>query len=280
MTPTPLARTLARMFIRTSLLTLVVLFTINPVHAGYISITTGISECRMPDENCLVNLSIVNRGNEAAYDSRIVLQLPEGFTAKKSTIAMGKLNVNRTMKGEAILERTQEKLPGLYPGIIIVEYKDANLRPFSAVVAFNIVLETLTSSPIKGVIDEVTLAGEKMETLKVRLKNSDDREYKITAALYIPRELSAKEIKKELDIPALGEGRVEFEISSFSALPGSTYPIFVAVTHEDGGQAYSTFVNGVVRVEKESPLFSTKNMVAILVILLIVFALYQVRGWR
>ncbi len=269
---------------RTLFLTLIVLVFVStvlaPVHAGYISISTRVSKCWMTDEtgSCPINVSIVNMGDEAAYDARIVFLLPEGFTAENTAVSIGKLEVNRTMQAQVVLKRTKKILPGLYPGILLVEYKDANMRPFSAIVAFDIVQDTLTASPIKGVADEITLAGERSEKLKVKLKNSDDRGYKITATLFIPRELSATEIKKELEIPALGEGMVEFEISSFSALPGSTYPVFIAVTHEDGGQAYSTFVTGMVKVETESALFSTEKMMVVLAGLLIIFVLYQVRG--
>ncbi len=254
------------------------LLLVSTVYADYISISTTMEDCTIIDDSCQVAVSTENRGDEAAYDVGLIFSLPEGFDAKN--VPVGRLEIDTPVQKTININKTKAKLPGTYPGVLFVEYKDANNYPFSAIVPFDIVQNQRTASPITGLMEEIQLRGTKSKKLQLRMKNSADEAYEITVDLFLPRELDARGIKKELNISPLGEKRVEFEVNSFSALPGSTYPIFGSITHESEGKFYSTFIRGVVRIEEERSVFSEEYMLVILAVLLVIFMFYQVGDWK
>ncbi|MEE8403445.1 MAG: hypothetical protein V3R93_06800, partial [Candidatus Hydrothermarchaeaceae archaeon] len=195
---------------------------------------------------------------------------------------IGRLEINAPVREVAAVKKTGDIPPGTYPGVLFVEYRDANSYPFSAIVPFDIFQRQVTGSPITGVMEEVKLSGKQHKKLRLRMKNSADEAYKVTVELFVPRELDVKEPKAELQIPPLGEKYVEFEVSSFSALPGSTYPVFCTITHESNGKVYSTFTRGVVKIGEERPVFSENVMPIVLAVLLVIFVFYQIkdRKWK
>lgn len=270
--------TLKKQAMRILALMLAMLLWISPVYASYIALSTTVGDCVIIDEDCKLDIAIENRGDEAAYDVRFIFSLPDGLKAEDLNI--GRLDINTPVKRIVTITKTGTDIPGTYPGMLFIEYKDANRYPLSAIVPFNIAQSLATSSPITGVMEEITLRGEQHKKLKLRMKNSADESYNVTVELFVPRELGAVERKKELLITPFGEKRVEFDISSFSALPGSTYPVFSSITHESGGRFYSTFTKGVVIIKEKQSIFSENSMLIVLGILLAIFIFYQVRDRR
>ncbi|MEE8401366.1 MAG: hypothetical protein V3R86_04370 [Candidatus Hydrothermarchaeaceae archaeon] len=268
--------------IANTILLLAVVLWINPVQAGYISISTGASDCLIIEDSCPLALSIANRGDEAAYDVLLTFLLEEGFETESATV--GTLEVNATSQNMIKISKTKSKLPGTHRGVLLIEYKDANSHKFSAIVPFKIIYKQGTESPISGSMEGVKLEGKKPQTLRLRMKNSEDLAHKANVELFISKELTTKDSRRkmEVEIPPSGEEIVEFEINSLSALPGSTYPVLALISHENDGKFYSTFARGVVRVEKESLVFSEGKMLVVLAILLVAFIFFQVKDikWK
>jgi hypothetical protein len=161
-----------------------------------------------------------------------------------------------------------------------VNYKDANSYPFSALTPFNIIFKERTSTNLFGKMDETVLAGDDKEKLKLVIRNPDEESYSVKVRLYLPRELDALESEKSLIINPSAEKEIDFEVSSFSALPGSTYVVFVSMSYEDGGRAHSSVARGIIRIEEEKKIFSNQGLIVVLIVLLAILLLYQLRGRR
>jgi hypothetical protein len=127
-------------------------------------------------------------------------------------------------------------------------------------------------------MDETVLAGDDREKLKLVIKNPDEESHEITVKLHLPRELDVLESEKFLIISSSEEREVDFEVSSFSALPGSTYVVFAAMSYEEEGRMHSSVARGIIKIEEEKKIFSNQILIPTLIIFLVIFMLYQIRG--
>jgi hypothetical protein len=255
---------------------LILLFLADIVSATFISINTDITDMQIEGEFGMSSLSVRNLGDEAAFDVGLSFLLPQGFDS--DDIFVGRLNPDEGAEKEFILSIEGDILAGVYPAALVVSYKDANSYPFSAIAPFKIIQGSRTTSNVFGVFDEVTLAGDRKEKLTLSIKNPDTSSHDLSVNLYIPIELNTVESQKELFISPSSEGKVDFEISSFSALPGSTYAVFASITHEEAESAYSTFARGTIKIEEEKPFLSNRSLGAVLILLLFILLFYQFRG--
>lgn len=259
-----------------SIFVIFIFLSISQVSATYISIKTDISDLELQADAGVSSVSVRNLGDEDAFEVGLSFLLPQGFAG--GDIFVGKLNPGEGVDTKFFLSVEDDMAPGVYPAALIVSYKDANSYPFSAISPFKIISGSRTTSRVFGVFDEVTLTGDSAEKLTLSIKNPDDSGHNLNVRLYLPIELNAEESEKELVIGPLSEGKVDFKVSSFSALPGSTYAVFASIAHKESKSAYSTIARGSIKIEEEKPFLSNSVLGAALIVLLLIFLIYQLRG--
>jgi hypothetical protein len=262
---------------RGMLLSLIIfLLLVNIVSASFISITTQISDIQLGNGEGQSTFSIRNQGDETAFNVGLTLDLPPGFEAED--VFIGKLGPDEANEGSFHVTTKEDVKRGVYPAMLVVNYRDANSYPFSAITPFTIIKGERTRSRVFGVFNEVKLAGDKSERLTLSIKNPENEARNLMVHIYLPNELNVDESLKTIKIDPLDERNIVYSVSSFSALSGSTYVIFASITYEKGGAAYATFSRGTIKIVEEETLFSNQILIAVLLILLIVLLFYQFRG--
>ncbi len=255
---------------------LIPLLSVDIGSATFISINTDITDMQIDGDSGSSSLSVRNLGDEAAFDVGLSFMLPPRFDGED--IFVGRLNPEEGVEKEFFLSIEGDLLEGVYPAALVVSYKDANSYPFSAISPFKIIQGGRTTSNVIGVFEEVTLTGDKKEKLTLSIKNPDRSGHNLHVNLYLPIELNAEESQKEVFISPSSEGKVDFEVSSFSALPGSTYAVFASIAHEEAELAYSTFARGTIKIEEGRPFLSNRVLGAALIALLLILLIFQLRG--
>jgi len=234
-----------RKLIKFVFLFLVVLTT--SVSARYITLSHKVTMERIIQEDkTTVNITLLNSGDEPAYDVQLSLLLPEGVSSEP--IFLGELDPNMPKSGTFDIKINSDVIPGRYSMAILTEYKDANGYPFSSVLPKSLILKEFKSSQISGRISGITLGDKETKKLTLELRNMDQRDHNLKIKLFIPRELKADNEEKSLVLNAREEKKINFDISSFGALPGSNYVVFASLDYEDSGIHYSSTAMGIVKV--------------------------------
>lgn len=256
---------------------LILLLIPQVVLAGVISLTTTISSDVMTKDETKIHVSILNSGNEPANNVQITPLVPNSFSTEP--VSFEKLNINEPKETNFKVKLTEETIPGNYPVVILTDYADINGYPFSSVSPSSIVYKTRTISKVSGVISEVSLIDKNSKKLVLTLRNLDDTSHNIKIKMFIPRELKISEDEKEMTIGPKEEKELDFEISSLSALVGSSYLVLASIDYEDGILHYSTFARGIVKIELgKSFEFPFWLPVISFIVLLIIFFYYFKRG--
>ncbi len=250
---------------------------VGSVSATFISITNTISmETVARDNETPVNLTIVNSGDEPAYDVLVSLITPGGLDSNE--LFPGRLNPDEPYTGELKIKIDENVTPGTYTLGVITDYKDANGYPFSAISTFSLVIKKPTFSRVTARIPEITLSDKETKDLKLSIRNFDDKPHSIQVELLLPRELRSDREKKTLVIDKKSDEEISFRLSSFGALPGSNYLIFATINYEEEGSHYSSSFSGIVHVVEQRGFNMPSWLpIAIVVILILIFILYQFR---
>jgi len=254
---------------------LILLLIPHLVSAGVISLTTTISTDIMTNDTTKIHIKLINSGDEPAHDIQVSL-LTKDFSA--DPIIIGKLNPNEPFEKDFNVVLIEEILPGSYPILILTDYADANGYPFSSVSPSSIVYKTPTVSKVSGLINEVSLTGKESKKLTLSIRNLDDVEHDVNIKLVLPREIKVDEEGKKVLIGSKQEKSLDFEVSSLSAISGSTYVIVASIEYEVNDLHYSSFVNGIIRIDggikpktKESE--GTSTLAFIVLFISIIFVL-------
>jgi hypothetical protein len=178
---------------------------------------------------------------------------------------------------EISVEAPAGALPGVYSAAAAVNYRDANSYPFSAVTPFYIIHGRQTTTAVFAVLDEATVSEGRGAKLRLSVKNPDSMDRNAFVTLYIPRELEAESYSKTLFLPAKGRADLDFEVSSFSALPGSNYAVFAGVSFVENDMMHSTFARGTIAIVEDRPLVSNNAIKAVLAVLMLIFLALQLR---
>ena len=257
------------------------------VSATFISITTTVSTERIVRDNeTPVNLTIVNSGDEPAYDVLVSLITSEGLDSNE--LFPGKLNPNEPYSGEFKIKIDENVTPGAYNIGVITDYKDANGYPFSAISTFSFIIKEPTFSRVTTKISEITLGDKETKDLKLSIRNFDDKPHSIQVELFLPRELRSDKEKKTLVIDKKSDEEISFSISSFGALPRSNYVIFATINYEEEGLHYSSSSSGIIHVVEQKGfdipswipiaiVIPSWISIAAVLILILIFILYQFR---
>lgn len=233
----------------------VLLFLANPAQARVISITTSSDTIVMNTNSADFNVTVLNSGDESAYDVKISLLLPDGFSSKP--VFVGKLDQNsrHTTIFNVILEQVKE---GEYSFATLVEYKDANKHPFSAVSPSTIVYKTPSSSRITAAMQPTEL--KNTGRLVMDIRNLDDKSHDVAIKLYLPNELVSRDSQRRMTLTANENKQESFAIENVGALDGSSYAVFAVLSYENG-QHYSHVASGSIRIGAETKAIEEKPIV-------------------
>ena len=224
---------------------LILLLIPYPVLAGVISLTTTISTDIMTEDATKIHVKLLNSGDEPAHNVQLSL-LTESFNA--NPILVGELNPNEPFEGDFKVTLTEKILPGSYPIVVLTDYADANGYPFSSVSPSSIVYKTQTVSKVSGLIQEVSLAGKESKKVTLSIRNLDDVEHDVDVKLMLPRGIKVVDGENKISVGSKQEKSLDFEVSSLSAISGSTYAVVASIEYEDELH-YSSFVNGIIRID-------------------------------
>ncbi len=238
--------------------------------AKYITISTAIEESFTETGRGVMNTTVANYGDEPANNVRISV-ISDIFSGDE--ITQKALNPNGRLQGIINIEAKKEIVQGKYPVFVMTEYEDANAYPFTAISPAFFVYKTQTSSRVKGIASSVDIIEGETGKLGIRLVNYDDAPHNVSIRLVLSRELSAERDKKTVVLEGNGEATSYFNVTSFSALAGSTYPAFASIEYEDSGAHYASFVSGLIKISKSEGILSNQTII-IVIGLLIVILLY------
>jgi len=258
------------------------------VSAGIISLTTSVSSDIITENSGKIYVKLTNLGDEAAYDVKVSL-LTENSESRPITI--GNLNPNEPIEMDFLISLKKTIYPGKYPVVVLIDYADANGYPFSSVSPSFIVYKNSTVSKISGLIQEITLNEKEGKKLTLSVRNLDDVEHDVDVKLALPREIRVDEGEKRMSLGSKQEKSLDFEVSSLSAISGSTYAAIASIEYEEDGFHYSSFANGVIKIgsqqsssqeEKPPGQFSTYSyivlFISIVIVLIYVYPKYIKRG--
>lgn len=257
---------------------LVLLLFIDLNSARYISISTSVSVENMILKNETgINIRITNSGDESAYDVQLSLILPPNF--RTDNIFVGELRSNKPYEGNFTVSAINSIIPGKYTIGILTDYKDANGYQFSSVSPNSLIVKKPTSSMISARIQETELGDKETKKINLQIRNLDEKSHNLDIKLYLPRELKTTTAEKTITINPREEKQIEFDISPFGALIGSSYVIFASLDYEENELHYSSVASGIVKIVEGGKGFDFSGwiMIAIVVVLIAIFVFYQFR---
>ena len=260
-----------------SIIFIIFLFIPQIALAGVISLTTTVSSDEMIKDSTKINVKLLNSGTEPAYSVQITPLLSSSFSA--DSVIYEILSTNEPKESSLKITLNEEVTPGNYPAAILVDYADANGYPFSSVSPNFIVYKTRTVSRVSGIMSEVSLTDKSSKKMTLTVRNLDDSPHDVKIKLFLPRELKVENSEKSISLNAKEEKELSFEVSSLSALAGSSYISLASLEYEDEVLHYSSFARGIIKIEAGNPFeFPIWVPVITFVVLLIIFLYYFKRG--
>jgi len=251
------------------------LFIFQIVSASVISLTTTITAETMSKNTAKLHIKLLNSGDEAAHNVQIS-SLTEDF--KTDVINVGILEPNIPFEGDMNISRTKEINPGNYPIVVLTDYADANGYPFSSISRVDLTYKNITKSLISGMIPELTLSGKEGKKLVLTVRNLDSIPHDVKVKLFLPRELKSSDEERSLSLGSKEEKTLNFDVSSFSALAGSSYVVLTTLEYEQDGQHYSSFAQSMVNIiEKKAPSIPIWLPILTFFVLLIIFVYYFIK---
>jgi len=223
-------------------------YSISVVTAGYITIKTETA-LTVDRTDLKVRVNVVNEGDESAFNMQI--NVNENQRTQSSPIKQI-LPVKENYDFEATCNLARSK-HGRYPLTIHVDYTDANQYPFTALTVTQYSFGSDTVSRIFGSADNIRLTGQ--ATLPLKLKNMDETSREVQVNLVVPKELSVQEKTRKVAIQPRSEVDSVFQLSNFSALPGSRYQAFFVLEYEDDDRHYSSVVPCFIHVDVSEGFF-------------------------
>ena len=242
---------------------------VNSAFASYISLNTALSS-KVKGNNLLVSVSVINKGDESAYNVQAELKLDRRQALGEK---VDQLPVNGNYSAQFTLPLSYAAA-GSYPLALIMHYTDANQYPFSALSCQTFAYKKEAAPEIFGQLKPTQFAGE--GTVRLVLKNLGDKEIRAVARLVLSRELTAKDETAAVVLGPRSEKELTFGVSNFSALPGSTYQAFAVTEYDDGGVHFSIVAPGTIAIVEKS-VFKDYQLYfyALIAVLLVLFIAYQ-----
>lgn len=264
-----------RMLLLASAVILILVFSASVQAAGFIRLSSRIiMENIIQNNETELNISLTNLGNEAALNVHSTLLMTEGF--KSTDFYSGEIQPNSTSTGTLKLEIGDVVNPGTYSFALLIRYTDINGYPLSTPYPLSIVYKNPTSPLVHGVISSADISGEGSGALKLKVSNRDMKAHDVLVRLYLPDELKVDSIEKQISIDGGKDAELEFQVSSFGALTGSSYVIFASIEYEDGLH-YSSAARGMVNIVEDRFEIPRWLPIAVIVVLVLIFLVAQFR---
>ena len=240
-----------------------------PAVASYISLNTSLTS-RAQGDKLTVSVSVVNKGDESAYNVQAEVKLG-------NRQAMGEKKTELPINGDY---RAQFTFPlsypraGTYPLILVMHYTDANQYPFSALTCQTFAYKKEAAPEIFGQLKPTQFSGG--GTVKLILKNMGESEIKAASRLILSRELTVKNGRSETALGSRSQKELDFDVSNFSALAGSTYQAFAITEYEKGDYHFTVVSPGTISIVEKS-LFKEYQIYfyAVIAVLLVLFIAFQ-----
>ncbi len=213
-----------------------VLLAVSTAHAGRISINSG-AEFALEEDTAVAKIWVQNDGDEAARDVQPTAQFfgRSAIGPKWATLAPKERQTHVFTLGDP------PALPGAYPFVLTIDFADLNQYPLTATNVMAMQAGPTGGRPgIFGRAEPISL--KKSGTMTVALKNEENVDKAVRARVLGPRELAIVPNEFDLALAANGKAEQQLAIDNFSALPGSTYPLFIVFEYELSGFHY-TFVS-------------------------------------
>ncbi|MFH1835090.1 MAG: hypothetical protein ABH851_02750 [Methanobacteriota archaeon] len=186
-----------------------------------------------------VDSQLVNMGDEAAENVRVILILDDEFTSE--TFVVGTLPINSPVNISFDVTIPEGLLPGIYPAVVVTDYTDLNNYPFSSVTPGVIRYKNSSYPLITATMKDVSVEDGSKVTLPLNVRNIDEKSHNLKVKLYLPREIKSETNEIEVTINGKDEQTIGFEVSPFGALPQSSYLTFVSIEYEDDGEHFMVY---------------------------------------
>ena len=220
----------------------VVLGLVTGVEAKTISITIG-QRAELRGETLVVKTTVGNTGDEAAKSVAANLRFGDKQVRGK---LRDELQPNANFEEELSIA-TGTLGEGRWPYQIAVDYADANLYPFQALLVTTTVVGN--PPPAKLSVPEIKSSGiADSGPLDIKFKNLAAADREVSYRVVVPEGLEATEPTGTIQLKGWAEDSTSVTVVNRTALAGSRYPVFVAVEYEDGGMHQSVVAQGLVEI--------------------------------
>jgi hypothetical protein len=213
---------------RTTLALVMVCSFVSGASAGTISIEVS-HRAELREGELRVALTLKNGGDENAHSvtPRLRFRGAEARGATQAVLPPGQPHEASLVVPAAGLG------DGVWPYEIVVDYADANLYPFQATSLATLAIGGPPLAKVAiGPLGSPVLADR--TTLGVHVKNVSAAEQRLSVRLLAPEAIEAGGTGGEVRLEPWQELEIPVELTNRAALPGSRYPLFVAVEYEDG----------------------------------------------
>lgn len=232
----------------------------NVAEAKFISIETTTT-VTMKNNEVGMRVSLANKGDEPAHNVTVNVEI---MGKQLKGPLKDKLGVNEKYNEEFTTKVDFQK-PGRYPVVVNVGYTDANLYPFTALSVALLNFKESANARVVGIIPQTKLA--KNGKIPLTVNNIDVAERKFHFRLVSPKEIFIANPEGDISVDSGADKTVSFDARNISALPGSSYPLFVLLEYEDGGYHYSAVNSGNIIIKKQElvPDAYKKPLLAVLI---------------
>jgi hypothetical protein len=195
-----------------------------------------------------VGITLKNGGDEPAYDTKIELKLPAGMAAE--TLVAGTVDGNSAYTGKFNVAVADGMMPGSYSTPVYLYVKDANGYQYNMVYPLTLTVgrEAVPKLTMKASVVDFNLDEEKPMELMIR--NLDDVDHEVTLKDEFPELLLVKDLPRTVKVPAKGTQVVSPKVSSFGALPDSSYTVLFSAGYVQDGVHFETLTIGRVNTLK------------------------------
>jgi hypothetical protein len=210
--------------------------------AKTISITIG-QKAELQGGKLVVQATVGNTGDESAKAVAVNLRFGDNKVRGK---LHDDLAPNQSFEEELSIP-TGELAAGRWPYQIAVDYADANLYSFQALLVTTLVVG---NPPVpKLSVAEIKSSGiAESGPLSFKLKNLSGTDRDVSYRIVVPEGLEANEPTGTIHLKAYAEDTASTTIVNRTALAGSRYPVFVMLEYEDDGVHQGFVSQGIVEI--------------------------------
>jgi hypothetical protein len=245
-----------------------------PASAKTISITIT-QRAEMRGTNLVVSATVGNTGDESAKAVTANVRFGDKAVRGKTHDDVAP---NATFDEELTIE-TGTLGPGRWPYQVTVDYADANLYPFQALLVTTIPIENPPTAKLS--VSKIESSGiADSGPLTVHVKNLSATERDVSYRVVVPEGLEASDPTASVHLAAWAEATSSATIVNRTALAGSKYPVFVVVEYDDGGMHQTVIGQSIVEIVAPRNVWETYQtpLVAGAVLLVVAWLVYVVRG--